>query len=529
MDVKSLTPGQLIEAPFLLKRKELLPFRERPGFYLSLLLGNQSGEIEGKLWEEAENWDLLLRAGDVVALKGVVVSYEGRKQIKIVALQKTAADPAAFLPASPRNREEMQATLMKITASVRQPFLSALLKSFFTDQALLTSFSEAPAAKENHQAYRGGLCEHTLNVAAVVESLAKIYPQVDRDLLVTGALIHDLGKIRELNTQGLPAYTPAGTLLGHIILGTEMVAEKIKAIPGFPEELKLQVLHLIASHHGEYEWQSPKRPEFLEAQLLHRADLLDSEVAKFSEVQGEGVVWHQKLRRHLYLGEKKEKGETLLFGGIDPTASPEKKSGCALLNEEGALVKEGLAGTDAEISAFFQETPGPVKFIGLDAPCSLPLGLHRCCFEDNSTCTCTQVRPEKGRFCEQECLRLGFNLYLTTKESFAKSWIRRGLRLAETLQRQGHVILEVYPTGAKKILFGSLPNKGSLAGRRQLQTYLQALIPGVPSPAERTLTADELDAILAAYTAYLHFQGKTFLVGDAGEGFIILPAKPREE
>lgn len=306
--VADMAPGQVVNTCLLVKQKNVTAFREKPGQYLSLLLADRTGVIAGRVWDEAIFRGRQFEAGDVVEIKGTVVEYNGQCQLKIDHLELAEEGYAweEFLPASRHSPEEMRARLEELVASVDNPHLRDLLQSIFGDKDFYTRFATAPAAKKIHHAYLGGLLEHTLNVASVAEQLAALYPQVDRDLLVTGALLHDIGKAEEFQVRAPLDYTVAGRLLGHIVLGVQMVTLKISNLLSFPADVALKVTHMIVSHHGEYEWQSPKRPKFLEAVLLHLADLTDAQVGHFGSLKGGGLVWDKTLDRYLYLENKSE-------------------------------------------------------------------------------------------------------------------------------------------------------------------------------------------------------------------------------
>lgn len=286
--VAELEIGQPVYNVFQVRRKELLPFKEKPGKFLSLSLGDKTGEIDAKLWDNAEDEAAGLNIADFVLVKGVVTTYNQRPQITLETVKKVNVKPADlvyFLPTSPRDVAEMWEELQQKIAQVANPHLQNLLRQVFADETLAEQFRRAPAAKSHHQAYLGGLLEHTLNVMRLAEQIAAAYEGIDRDLLLTGALLHDIGKIYEYRYDLFIDYTDAGRLLGHIVMGANLVQDLIRSLPDFPETLKLKVLHMIVSHHGRYEWQSPKRPKFLEAAILHQADYLDAEVDKFLQAK----------------------------------------------------------------------------------------------------------------------------------------------------------------------------------------------------------------------------------------------------
>ena len=205
------------------------------------------------------------------------------------------------------------------------------------------------------------------------------------------------------------------------------------------------------------------------------------------------------------------------FIGIDLTTSPKRRTACAVLGAALRLQNRVLLGRDKEIVAFV-EVHRPA-LVAIDAPLSLPLGL--CCLEEG--CSCQPVSPRKGRQCERELSVLGIGCYYTTKRSIIKGMVYRGIRLKADLERQGHTVIEVYPYASRLRLFGPLPKKTTVAGRRALQEGLQCLIPSVPSPQEDLLSHDTLDALLAAYTGFLYDCGRTEALGDPPEGLLHIP------
>ncbi|MBC7324974.1 MAG: HD domain-containing protein, partial [Moorella sp. (in: Bacteria)] len=190
-------------------------------------------------------------------------------------------DPARFIPAA-EGLEEAKEKLHQLIISLANPYLKALLSLLFSEQDFYAAFCLTPAAKQYHHALLGGLLVHSVTVAAAADSIAKDYPQADRDLLVAGAILHDIGKVQEYRCRGAVEQTDEGRLLGHIVSGALLLDRYINRVPGFPEDLRLKLLHMVISHHGRYEWQSPKRPKFLEAALLHQLDLLDAQADMFS-------------------------------------------------------------------------------------------------------------------------------------------------------------------------------------------------------------------------------------------------------
>jgi 3'-5' exoribonuclease len=207
----------------------------------------------------------------------------------------------------------MLTTVRETIASVENPHLRALLDKFFADEEFVAAFSRAPAARRIHHAYLGGLLEHTVEVVVLCQTVLTLYPQIHRDLLMAGALLHDVGKTREFTYQRDMDYSDEGRLLGHVVLSDQMIAERLAAIPDFPPELALRLRHLVVSHHGRYEWGSPRRPKTLEACALHYIENLDAQVNRFAQViaarRDKTRPWTEYdtlLRRYLYAGPEEE-------------------------------------------------------------------------------------------------------------------------------------------------------------------------------------------------------------------------------
>jgi len=306
--IRELEEGSKISTTFLVKQKQLLPFKNKKGKFLHVILGDRTGEIEGRLWETAEDIFPRLNDKNIVHVEGEVSRYKDIFQINIISIAPSENYVIEdLLPVSNRNINEMENELDEVISSIENKNLKELLDRIFTDEELYRNFTRSPAAKFHHQAYIGGLLEHTLGVVKVADSLAGVYPDIDRCLLITGALVHDIGKIEELVYEEQIEYSDGGRLIGHIVLGVNLIQRNIDRIPAFPEDLKIKLIHMIVSHHGEYEWQSPKRPKFIEAMLLHYADMIDVQVDKFNQVKnstGENEAWSgwvKGLDRYIYL------------------------------------------------------------------------------------------------------------------------------------------------------------------------------------------------------------------------------------
>lgn len=304
--VGQLQDGDAVETVLQVRRVAVQSYRNREGAFLRLRLGDRTGEIEARLWDF--NWQTqpVPAVGDLVSVVGQVTTYQEALELHIQGFDVVPweeADPADYLPVTPRDRAALLAEVRAAAATVENRYLAALLDSFFSDGAWLAAFTTAPAAKVNHHAYIGGLLEHTANLVRAVPVLVQNYPQADRDLLLTGVILHDVGKIEEYTWDRFIGVSDRGRLLGHIVLGLEAVGRRIDAIPGFPPALRDKLLHIITSHHGRYEWQSPKRPKFLEACLVHHLDLLDGEANKFLPTAispQEGWEWVDRLDRWVY-------------------------------------------------------------------------------------------------------------------------------------------------------------------------------------------------------------------------------------
>lgn len=278
----AVRPGDLYHACYFLVSVQPLRTRtDKP--YLRLQLQDVHGALEARVWEMADEIGASLRDGMYVGVRGRIEVFNGERQLKVEDVRQIHVgldDLEHFLPRSPRDPEQMDRELGELITSVRDDALRALVESMLgAGTNLGAGFRLAPAAKYNHHAYLGGLIEHTLSVTQVCAMLAEHYqPHIDRDLLIAGALLHDIGKVREIGARAGFPYTDEGKLLGHIVLGMQMVAEAAQAIPQLTPQRLTLLQHLIASHQGRYEWQSPREPRTLEAYILHYADDLDAKM-----------------------------------------------------------------------------------------------------------------------------------------------------------------------------------------------------------------------------------------------------------
>src|ERR1700757_222111 len=249
--------------------------------YLSLMLADRSGQIQANMWDNVNDTISAFDQDDFVKAKGVIHKYNGRWQLTIHKMRKLGdreIDYADYLPKTTKDVEQLWRTLCNYIETFENPWLKALLKEFCADDAIVASYKNAPAAKSLHHAFVGGLLDHVVSLFTMCDLAVRNYPQVNRDLLPRGAFLHDIGKLHELAYQRSISYTTKGQLLGHMIIELEMLHEKLTLVPGFPDELKVLIEHLIISHHGHYEFGSPKLPMFPEALMLHYLDDLDSKM-----------------------------------------------------------------------------------------------------------------------------------------------------------------------------------------------------------------------------------------------------------
>ena len=279
--VTDIREGQSVDSPFLLEEIKLGQTKNgRP--YVSLKLKDKTGRIEARVWDQAESFYANFKDGDIAQVTGSGESYQGQVQLKVIKAGQPEKpdnlDQGLFQPASPFDPEEMYAKLLKFIDIIGDPYLKRLLQDIFSDPDIAAKFKKAPAAKRFHHAYLSGLLEHTLSVVRAASFTAGHYPGLNQDLLLAGAMIHDLGKIDEFELDKNGDYTTGGRLLGHMILGLDIVQAKIAEQPDFPADLARLLKHLIISHHGEYEFGSPKKPKIIEALALYCLDEMDAKI-----------------------------------------------------------------------------------------------------------------------------------------------------------------------------------------------------------------------------------------------------------
>ncbi|MBV8867619.1 MAG: HD domain-containing protein [Acidobacteriaceae bacterium] len=311
--VDGLVPNELVTAQFLVLSKEIR--QKKTGEpYLSLHLADRTGEIEAKMWDNVAEVMHTFERDHFVKVKGLPQLYNNRSQFVIHRLRRledSEVELSDYFPCSERNPEEMLEELRGIIAGISNAHLRALLTLIFGDEELVSLYKAAPAAKSIHHACRGGLLEHVLSLCALSKMIAAHYPEIDPDLLITGVILHDIGKVEELSYARSFGYSAEGQLLGHIVLGLRLIGAKFAQVPGFPPKLRSLVEHMIVSHHGELEFGSPKLPLFPEALLLHHLDNLDSKMNAMRSVlrrdphsNGDFTGWVAPLERVLLRKER---------------------------------------------------------------------------------------------------------------------------------------------------------------------------------------------------------------------------------
>ena len=276
--------------------------------YLVLKLLDRSGEIEGRVWDRADDLGRGFDKNDFVRVRGQALLYQGKVQIRVQDVMRVDENQIAaedFLPRSSFDPDAMLEALQTILREIKNPHLLALAESFFADNELMHLLKRAPGAKTIHHPFLSGLLEHTLSLLKLILKVVENYNGVDVDLLLMGGFLHDIGKVYEFSYERAVEYTDAGQLLGHLVMEVEMVDQKIATIPEFPPELAMLVKHMLVSHHGAYEFGSPKLPQTLEAVMLHSLDDLDGKIQAIQSLPDKepGSKWtafHRAYGRSFY-------------------------------------------------------------------------------------------------------------------------------------------------------------------------------------------------------------------------------------
>ncbi len=290
--IETFHEGENIRDIYLVKQKtSAMTKNGKP--YDNLILQDKTGVIEGKIWDPNSAGIDDFGALDYIDITGTVKEFNSSLQLNISRVRTAKEgeyDPKDYLPVSSKDIEGMYREVLAYIDGVKNTYLHELLKSFFIDdKSFIGKFKQSSAAKSIHHGFIGGLLEHTLSVTKLCDYYSKAYPVIKRDLLITVAILHDIGKTRELSAFPSNDYTDDGQLLGHIVMGTEMIGEKIRKIEGFPEKLAGEVKHCILAHHGEFEFGSPKKPAIIEAVALNFADNTDAKLEAFTEAVSSSI------------------------------------------------------------------------------------------------------------------------------------------------------------------------------------------------------------------------------------------------
>jgi 3'-5' exoribonuclease len=314
--VNQLANGDPVDENFLVADKQLRANRQG-NLYLHLELRDKTGTVGARLWNASEGLARTFEPGDFLHVRGKTQVFQGALQIilsHVEVVDSTRIEPEDFLPRSTQNVGRLTARLREVLFGMANPHLRALAECFLIDEEFLRKFTSAPAGVKNHHAYHGGLLEHVVTLLNVADRIAELYPELDRDLLLTGIFLHDIGKVDELGYDRAFSYTDEGQLVGHLVMGVEMLRDKVERTADltgepFPPELLLRLKHMIVSHHGTHEFGSPKLPMTLEAVALHYLDNLDAKIHAFTREirddpcrESSWTPFQQNLGRRLFKG-----------------------------------------------------------------------------------------------------------------------------------------------------------------------------------------------------------------------------------
>jgi 3'-5' exoribonuclease len=307
-DLIDLQKGNPVDH-FLMIRKHELRNTKAGKEFLSLELGDQSGSLNANVWNDTAGFDQISKKGEVgnvVKVSGSVDEFQGNPQLKVKSIRlsetKDSVNPQDFLPKSIRNHDEMQEELFARIKLITNKYLKKLLNNVFKDERL-EKFKKAPAGKSWHHGYIHGLIEHTLEMIRICDLMCDIHPELDRELLITGTMLHDFGKTEELAYDSAFEYSDKGKLVGHIVICASMIEAEAKQIPGFPDELKNLLIHLILSHQGKLEYASPVVPKTLEAIALYQADELSAKVNAYKTTLQSEKMTQGKWTKFIHLAQ----------------------------------------------------------------------------------------------------------------------------------------------------------------------------------------------------------------------------------
>lgn len=313
--VKELGDGEMIEEVYLVVEKQLRSNRQGNP-YIQLELRDRTGSISARLWNAGEGLFRTFEEGDFLKIKGKVQLFQGALQMILSHLDRVTPDQVdlpEFLPQTEQDVSKLLDRLRGFLLRLGNPHLRALAECFLMDEELMRDLCRAPAGIRNHHAYLGGLLEHVVTMLDAADRLTPLYPALDRDVVLMGIFLHDIGKVRELGYGRVFSYTDEGQLVGHLVIGVEMLNEKVVKVPDltgepFPTELLLRLKHMIVSHHGTYEFGSPKLPMTAEAIALHHLDNFDAKVHTFTRDiredrnQSAWTPYSQSMQRRLFKG-----------------------------------------------------------------------------------------------------------------------------------------------------------------------------------------------------------------------------------
>lgn len=300
--VETLQEGDVVNEHFVAVHKDL---RSQPngGKFLGMVFKDRTGEIGGILWHNAVAIAQMFSVGDVVNVRGTVSTYQDHLQVRVeqVLPLKAGEYDLADLVWAPTDAEEYAAKLRAVLQTVENEWLRKLIDAFCTDEEFMARFTKAAAGKKWHHAYPGGLIRHCYEVARIAERVCELFPNLDRDVLLTAVFLHDVGKVEEMRHDLMVDYTTPGKLLGHLALGAEMIRQRMDGIQGFPESLRLELLHCVLAHHGELANGSPVLPKTLEAVVLYHCDNLDAQADAVTRVVDEAGRAHREWSEYIPL------------------------------------------------------------------------------------------------------------------------------------------------------------------------------------------------------------------------------------
>jgi 3'-5' exoribonuclease len=349
--LSDLKVGDLVETIFVVSEKQVKK-KKNGQDYCTVTLQDRGGTVEGVLWTEVFEASDVFKEGDLVEIKGIMKEYRGSRQLivnSLVKIEKDAGlDLSDYIKSTSKDIDSMFEEVLGYIGGIKNKHLKELLNLFMDDKKFISDYRASTAAIRYHHAYQGGLLEHSLNVTKVCAMLADIYENLNRDLLICGAILHDVGKIKEYQSGVNLKITNRGRLLGHITIGYGWVLEKIEQIKGFPKDLADRLLHIILSHHGHLEYGSPKRPKILEAFIVYHADHLDGDIGGFNIIlentsdENEWSEYARNFERPVFTKqldlEEEENSGTGDLNGHDHNRSNNKDSG----SSSGDAGQDGL-------------------------------------------------------------------------------------------------------------------------------------------------------------------------------------------